>query len=286
MNDLPIHFFTMVLDGMPFITHHLPEFRKLPFRWHWHVAEGPSASVKCGEWAAKNGGHLPYRYLETGGSQDGTLQYLYGQNPKEISIDKVCCRRPLVWNGKIEMIQRIMKRIDEPCLLWEIDADEIWTAEQIITARDMFLSDPTRTAAIYRCYYFVGPNLVITSLETYGNHNGEWRRTWRYEPGDVWKSHEPPVLIRDGKDVAEINPFRYQHTMPNGLIFQHFAYATEAQAAFKEEYYGYKGAVKAWKRLQDYQSFPCALKDFFPWVTDGAIVNRASAVGIKPLVKC
>ena len=37
---LPVHFFTIVLNGMPFIRHHIEQFCQLPFRWHWHIVEG------------------------------------------------------------------------------------------------------------------------------------------------------------------------------------------------------------------------------------------------------
>jgi hypothetical protein len=33
MDLLPIHFFTIVLNGKPFITYHLEAFRHLPFEW-------------------------------------------------------------------------------------------------------------------------------------------------------------------------------------------------------------------------------------------------------------
>src|SRR5438874_9967466 len=38
--DLPVHFFTIVLNGEPFIRYHLDVFRALPVRWHWHIIEG------------------------------------------------------------------------------------------------------------------------------------------------------------------------------------------------------------------------------------------------------
>ena len=40
-NDpLAIHFFTIVLNGEPFIRYHLDSFNKLSFPWHWHIIEG------------------------------------------------------------------------------------------------------------------------------------------------------------------------------------------------------------------------------------------------------
>src|SRR5687767_5013444 len=37
---LPVHFFTIVLNGEPYVRHHVGQMKRLPFRWHWHVVEG------------------------------------------------------------------------------------------------------------------------------------------------------------------------------------------------------------------------------------------------------
>ena len=37
---LPIHFFTIVLNGEPFIRYHLERFNVLNCPWHWHIIEG------------------------------------------------------------------------------------------------------------------------------------------------------------------------------------------------------------------------------------------------------
>ena len=48
----------------------------------------------------------------------------------------------------------------------------------------MFIAEPDKTAAYYLDFFFVGENLVTTTIDTYGNHtNYEWLRTWRFKPG-------------------------------------------------------------------------------------------------------
>ena len=44
---LPIHFFTMVLDGMPFLRWHIDQLQKIQSPWQWDVVEGP-ADLKIG----------------------------------------------------------------------------------------------------------------------------------------------------------------------------------------------------------------------------------------------
>jgi hypothetical protein len=67
-------------------------------------------------------------------------------------------------------------------------------------------------------------------------------------------------------------------------VFQHFAYVLPKQLAFKESYYGYRGALLHWKKLQQHRSFPAKLKDFLPWVNDETVVGRVDDSGITPLI--
>ena len=164
-------------------------------------------------------------------------------------------------------------------MLWQVDVDEIWTSDQISAVRDLFIQSPEKSAAFYLCQFFVGPSLVTTTVNTYGNYLGsEWLRTWRFRQGDSWLAHEPPQLVRQqcgvAVDVATINPFMHAETVEKGLVFHHYAYATEDQIRFKEVYYGYKGAVEQWRALQRAERFPVKLKDYFSWVEDEAEVDR------------
>ena len=289
---LPIHFFTIVLNGEPFIRHHIEVFRRLPFKWHWHIIEGVAELIYDTAWSLTSGGRITNDLHENGLSRDGTTEYLdevAAQFPENITIYRKA--GGTFWNGKLEMVNAPVANLQEECLLWQIDADELWTVEQIVTARELFIYNPHKTAAYYFCNYFVGENLVIGTRDTYGNHSDyEWLRTWRFKPGDRWMSHEPPRLIRktlDEKcnDVAATNFFKHAETEAANLIFQHFAYITEDQVRFKQVYYGYESVVRNWKALQKQSSFPLLLKNYFPWVEDNAQVDCASSFNIRPIAQ-
>lgn len=295
MPMLPIHFFSIVLNGQPFIRYHLDVFRSLSCPWHWHIVEGVADLVRDTAWSKRQGGRIAASLHQEGRSNDGTSDYLdsiAAAEPDRVTL----YRRPpgLFWDGKLAMVSAPLEHVAEECLLWQIDADELWTAQQIETAHRMFTANPTRTAAYYLCHYFVGRSLVTTSADQYGNYRTqEWLRTWRMRPGDRWVSHEPPRLVRpammsgrtddEAKDVATLSAFSHEETAAAGLVFQHYAYATPDQAAFKEIYYGYAGATAQWRALQACTSFPQRLRDFFPWVTDEAMVDRAERLMAEPL---
>jgi hypothetical protein len=194
--------------------------------------------------------------------------------------------------------------IKEECLLWQVDADELWTAEQIIRCRELFIANPEKRAAYYWCHFFVGPDHVITTRNTYGNNSSfEWLRSWRFKPGDRWESHEPPGLfhrfepwrqwarllrgkrLRPPFSATDPEVFSHAETEAAGLIFQHLAYVIAPQLKFKETYYGYQGAPERWRDMLAQKHFPLALKDYFPWVKDEAQVGLASERGISPMLR-
>src|SRR5205823_3026332 len=106
-------------------------------------------------WSLKNGGRIPERFHRRGRSVDGTSEYL-DELAKEFPANVTVYRKELdnAWDGKIEMISTPLTQIRENCLLWRIDADELWTAEQFERGRKLFLDNPTKTAAAYWCWYF------------------------------------------------------------------------------------------------------------------------------------
>jgi glycosyltransferase involved in cell wall biosynthesis len=289
---LPIHFFTIVLNGEPFIKYHVDIFKQLPFKWHWHIIEGVADLKHDTGWSYNNGGKISDLIHNNGLSNDGTTEYL--DELAQLYSDNITIyRKPsgIFWDGKREMVNEPLFSINSECLLWQIDADELWTVEQICTARQMFIDNPDKTAALYWCSYFVGENLMISTRNCYAqNPQQEWLRTWRYTPGSVWVAHEPPVLqepLLNGqwRNIAAVNPFLHQETESKGLVFQHFAYTTPEQLQFKEQYYGYRDAVAQWKKLQQQTNFPLFLRDYFAWVGDGTQVNKVDAIGIVPIAQ-
>jgi len=285
--SLPIHFFSIVLNGEPFIHYHIEAFKQLPFKWHWHIVEGVADLKHDTAWSLKNGGHITDKLHKNGLSCDGTTEYL-DELAKLYPDNITIYRKPegVFWEGKREMVNAPLGNIKEESLMWQVDVDELWTVEQLCTARLLFISNPDKTAAFYWCWYFVGENLVISTRNCYAqNPRQEWLRTWRFKPGFIWAAHEPPILVEtlsDGKlnNLAASNPFSHQETENAGLIFQHFAYVTEEQLLFKEEYYGYKNALSQWKTLQEQTIFPVLLRNYFSWVGDDTMVDTTESLSL------
>lgn len=289
----PIHFFTIVLNGEPFIRYHERVLSRLWFDWRWHVVEGVASLSHDTAWSVGAGGRVDDSIHRDGRSIDGTSEYL-DDLAKRFPDNVVIYRKPpgRFWDGKREMCNAPLANIKTKCLLWQIDADELWTAKQINAVHRLFMDDPKRTAAVYWCDYFVGPERVISTRHNYAqNPAQEWRRTWRFQPGDRWAAHEPPTLERPRRllsrgvpDLATAHPFTPDELEAAGAVFQHFAYVTPEQLAFKESYYGYNGATQRWRELQSAPA-PGFLRDYFPWVGDAAMFDDARRLAIEPLAR-
>ncbi len=289
---LPVNFFTIVLNGQPFIKYHINIFKQLSYKWHWHIVEGVASLTQDTSWCLDSGGQIIDRIHDYGLSNDGTTEYLdelAQLYPEHITI----YRQPtgVFWNRKLEMVNAPLKNIHEECLLWQVDVDELWTLEQLNIAQQLFVNNPKKTAAFYWCWYFVGEKLIISTRNCYAqNPQQEWLRTWKLKPGAFWISHEPPVLVAplengEYQNLADVNPFVHTETEQAGLVFQHFAYVTTEQLQFKEQYYGYKKAVSQWGELQKQTNFPLLLRAYFGWVSDDAQVDRVDIFSVKPIAQ-
>ena len=245
---------------MPFITWHYPVFKCLSVPWRWNVVLGTARNVNCTGWCNEIPPSL---------SDDGTDLYLDRLSEFD---SRVRVFKSAVWSGKVAMCNAPMPHLRERSILFQIDADEIWTATQIKRVVDLFESNPMKNCAYFWCRYFVGPKIVITSRETYGNRSSyEWHRAWRYEPGMEWETHEPPKI-----HGFEERPMTHQETEKAGCVFDHYAYATEAAMRFKERYYpSCKGQLDAWKTLQENVKWPVTdLSIFLRWVGSGVTADR------------
>jgi len=272
--QFPIHFFTIVLNGLPFIQHHIDEFKKLTVPWHWHIVEGVAALVRDTAWSLQFGAQIVDELHCEGLSNDGTSEYLdtlQEMYPENITVYRRTDGQ--FWDGKVEMVNAPLSYISGACLLWQLDSDELWTQDQIETMRRMFLMHPERTGAYTHCHYFVGPRKYVSDLDSWATRPFDWPRVWNFVPGMRWTAHEPATLVDlSGRDVMKINPFTRDETLQQRLSFHHFSYATEEQVRFKERYYGYRDAVTHWKELQK-TTGPVNPRHYLPWANYDATVE-------------
>ncbi|MCK4498885.1 glycosyltransferase family 9 protein [Candidatus Babeliales bacterium] len=276
---LPVAFFTIVFNGMPFIKYHLENFKRLNFPWHWYIIEGLSyvAGDPGSRGHRKRGGHVSAAF-DSHLSSDGTKGYLDELSKLE---NVTVIRNKDIWPSKLEMVSSCLPYIKESCLLWQIDVDEFYPVPTIMRLHRMFMDNPDKTAAAPFFYSFISKNKYTVSEGTWGSHR--YARIWRYDPGCKWLSHEPPVLVAsDGLDLMKVKPFGADEL--TDLRYYHYNYVTEDQIRFKETYYGYKGLFIAWSALQK-QRGKVKVSDYFMWegIDNEAFVDDWKGRHIIPL---
>jgi hypothetical protein len=229
--------FTLVLNGMPFIRQQAEIIPKI-FD-HWYIIEGYALPVKDTAWC-KNIDIT--KFTNNGLSNDGTTEFL-NTLPDNVTIIR---KEPgSFWNGKTEMCNSFM-------------------ADVVLD----YASKSDLHGMLFKCNYYVGDNLVLQGDNCYGNNKDEWMRLWKIGNPTHFVSHEPPR-------VSGLTSFlNKSFTASKGWVFDHYAYVNENQLKFKEDYYGYKGAVNNWKRLQNQTVFPVNLRDYFTWVNDHSKVIK------------
>lgn len=249
-----LHIYTLALDAMPFMPIQLRVFESLKCDWVWHVIEGAADNLLDTGWCAK----ITPRF-----SRDGTSEWLTSQ----LKHPNIRIYRRQLWPGKTAMVNAALSTINEECVLMQIDSDELWTAEKIGKIMEVYETGQYDRMRFF-CRYFVGPKIVTVGTNCWSNNEGEWSRSWRFKPGMIQKSHEPPIL--QGCGTMELS----RNTAKDlGLVFEHFAYVLPKQIAFKEVYYKYRGAVDQWNRLQANTEWPVDLKKFLPWVGSGVTAD-------------
>lgn len=252
--------FTLVLNGMPFIKQQMeiiPEVFD-----HWYIIEGVAFPNNCTSWCK-----LPSNkwYNSNFCSMDGTYEYLNEIKHPNITI----IRKNLPWNGKIEMCNSFMSKISNSILM-EFDVDEIWNKDILKNILKISQTNFHRFDSMkFKCNYYVGNQLKLQSNNGYGDKPEEWVRLWTVQETTNFISHEPPVLNKKNNRIVEKS-----ETCQKNWLFNHFAYTTESQVSFKEDYYGYSGALNQWKDLQQVVNFPVEANKFLPWIEKGVQVIK------------
>ncbi|MGA1869736.1 MAG: glycosyltransferase [bacterium] len=277
--DSTVHFFTPVINGEPFIRYHINVFTQLPFNWYWHIIEGFADPAGEGNENTLWSGQITDEFHRNGLSNDGTSEYL-NEIAQQFQHNIFVYRKieGELWSSILEMINAPLENINEECLLWRVDNDELWSVDHIKDVCSLFKQHPKKTAAYFYCYYFVGPNKYISSFNTWTTLPNDWIRVWRFKPGMKWSRYKPMVLKNaHGQNVGVLNPFTRDETKKRGISFQHCAYMFESQIRFKQAYYGYEGSTESWKKLQDTRG-PVNVRDFLPWAKTDALVNDWPAI--------
>lgn len=252
---MKINIFTIVYNGMPWLE---KVYESIPHDARWSIVHGLADPVADTSWC---------RHLEQY-PDDGTLAFL---DLLEATDARVIVNRQDRWPGKTAMCNAALSAFDEPGVLVQMDADEVWTRAQVERLPALFGEHPECDSAQFICNYYLGPNRISTVPGSYGNRvSYEWIRAWRFIPGATFATHEPPQLAGgNGRMIP------WQHTLGEGFLFNHYAYATREQMQFKALYYGNNYSVDAWEKLAVMRGEVFA-DEVLPWIHDPCFTREVT----------
>jgi hypothetical protein len=219
----------------------------------WVVVEG----------AAQPGGSTAWcKPIDGVHSTDGTgeiIKAIVSQNRRGFQRVRLLDADPVIWGSKDEMVQaaaHIIRREVKgvhlrigAIFLWQIDADEVWTEQQMYAAEQALRASGADCGCFHADHY-VGEGLVARGEWGEGNAPDDplrnaYRRLWRWR-GQQFKTHEPPEL-EGGNGRCVLLPQRFTHN----------SYRYEKDVIFKSRYYqGYEDLHKKWLSLQKEMVFP------------------------------
>ena len=253
---MTLNIFTIVLDGSPWIGAQFAELCRLrDVDWHWSIVEGAAMPQKDTAWMGNQTGKV---------SHDGTHQFLQAL----ATHPRITVNSKSEWGGKTEMINAALTAFKKDGVLLQMDSDELWTEEQMRRLVELFAANPEANTTQFEMDYMLGPNVISTSTDGYGNRKNEWIRAWRYSVGLWMERHEPPIFNGNCGKLLD----REATSATVGSIL-HMAWVTPQQVAQKQRIYkgGYENACEDWDRLQKNSEWPVKdLKQFLPWVGIGA----------------
>lgn len=213
----------------------------------WIFVEGASSNTFCTSWCNA----MPSEYHNNGRSVDKTLDILNELKSNWKNVEVIT--KDGFWDGKVNMFNEALKRVTEPCWLWEVDVDEYWTTDKMKCAETLLENTNADTGA-FMCDYLLSPNITVRG--EWGESCGHgYRRLWSYKPGMQFTAHEPPVL----NGCNRILPPKF---LPK---FKHLSYYYEEEVMFKSKWYGkHERVYEGWLDIKTgKQKLPCKVSALF-----------------------
>lgn len=182
---------------------------------------------------------------EDGHSTDSTLQTLRDLQVNEDPLKKIYIVTAEdegypdgFWPGeKLEQSQAYAKRATGN-YLWQVDSDEFYKDQDIITVKKMLKNDPSITAVSFKQLQFWGGFDYLVDSWFLRRGAEEFHRLFKWGDGFKYISHRSPTVIDDtGTDTKQINWMRGNTTASLGVHLYHYSFVFPKQVVEKASYY-------------------------------------------------
>lgn len=207
------------------------------------VVDGPSLPWK--PWERGNGTRLTEGKTH---STDGTVEVVkLFQLRKDPDRKVFLIQKNRAWCGKTEKFNDALSLI-EPGYIFQIDSDEFFFHKDYVILQKFLRENPTFTDVEFLGRHFWGDPFHHFQMQVgkWGN-NPPWRRVFKYDRGNVWRSHEPPRMNK-GRPERILS---WKQTYDMGIQLYHFGYVHRSQLVQKEQFYAIPGQIiNEWDQWQ------------------------------------
>ena len=235
-----VTFGMIVLNGDPYLRYNLRAI--YPFAHEIIVVEGAAPAAAN---IATPSGH----------STDTTLEVLQDFKTNEDPEDKLTVvfaedngHPDGFWPGeKDEQSQAYASRATGD-YLWQIDCDEFYRPEDVVTVLQMLRDDPEITAVSFKQITFWGGFDYVTDGWLLRSGAEIYHRLFKWSRGHQYVAHRPPtVQDAQGRDMRDIKWINGYALADRGIFLYHYSLVFPKQVIEKSEYYG----VAQWNQWQD-----------------------------------
>jgi len=229
---------TIIFEGLHHLTHKgFTEFMVKNFD-HWIIIEGASNNGGSTYWCRS----IPGSHR----SQDGTVEFINELAVRHNHVHVYSHHKH--YASKDEQFNKgiaILKTLTDKCYLWQVDADEHWSAEDLVAA-ERRLWRSVCTVASFQFNHFVKQDVI--AVGDWGS--GRVNRLWKWK-GKFFQTHEPAIMT--GQSAPLELPQKFDHY---SLVF-------DKDVRHKAKIYrGHEDIYKNWLRLDD-ETYPCHVSKLF-----------------------
>jgi len=139
------------------------------------------------------------------------------------------------FNEKLEESNAYMANInDDIDYVWQIDADELYTNDDILKIKKMLIDEKPTSVGVRSCSFYGGFDNYLTGFEL---NKDNFLRIFKFVKGTTWLSHRPPTMNYP-YEIQKKHIDSDELWNKYGVQMYHYSYVFPLQVKTKISYYG------------------------------------------------
>jgi hypothetical protein len=138
------------------------------------------------------------------------------------------------FNEKLEESNAYMEYVrDDIDYVWQIDADELYTVEDILKIKNILMTENPTSLGVRSCSFYGGFDNYLTGFEL---NKDNFLRIFKFVKGTKWSSHRPPTMSYP-YEISKKHIDSDELWNKYGVQMYHYSYVFPTQVKTKTMYY-------------------------------------------------